>query len=87
MRRQCAHLNDLFFCGDTAQTIASGVAFRFDDLRSLFKLEGQARIAAHELNPNSRVKGLKDDVRLKEKNKKGIEGAQGRGKSAPSAAR
>ena len=62
MRRQCAHLNDLFFCGDTAQTIASGVAFRFDDLRSLFKLEGQARIAAHELNTNSRVKGLKDDV-------------------------
>lgn len=46
--RLCTHLNDLFFCGDTAQTIASGVAFRFDDLRSLFKLEGQARVAALE---------------------------------------
>ena len=38
---QCANLKDMFFCGDTAQTIASGVAFRFHDLRSLFKLEGQ----------------------------------------------
>jgi hypothetical protein len=38
------------------------VAFRFEDLRSLFKLEGQARIAAHEPNANSRIKGLKDEV-------------------------
>ncbi len=38
------------------------MAFRFEDLRSLFKLEGQARIAAHEPNANSRIKGLKDEV-------------------------
>eukprot|EP00961_Rhodomonas_salina_P237631 3212113-Rhodomonas_salina.3 len=28
-----------FFSGDTCQTIASGVGFRFEDLRSLFKAE------------------------------------------------
>jgi len=41
--RLCDNLNDMFFCGDTAQTIASGVAFRFQDLRALFKLEADAR--------------------------------------------
>jgi len=46
LMRLCTNLNDMFFCGDTAQTIASGVAFRFEDLRSLFKLEGSARAAA-----------------------------------------
>jgi hypothetical protein len=31
--------NDMFFSGDTCQTIEDGVGFRFEDLRSLFKHE------------------------------------------------
>jgi hypothetical protein len=31
--------NDLFFSGDTCQTIAYGVGFRFEDLKSIFKYE------------------------------------------------
>eukprot|EP00741_Cyanophora_paradoxa_P017382 tig00020964_g16791.t1 len=31
----------LFFCGDTCQTIARGVSFRFCDLRSLFHAQGK----------------------------------------------
>jgi hypothetical protein len=27
---------NIFFCGDTAQTIAKGVGFRFFDLRQIF---------------------------------------------------
>ena len=32
----CRHPNSLFFTGDTAQSIMRGIAFRFQDLRSLF---------------------------------------------------
>ena len=32
----CRHPNSLFFTGDTAQSIMRGIAFRFEDLRSLF---------------------------------------------------
>jgi tetratricopeptide (TPR) repeat protein len=38
----CADKNDLFFSGDTCQTIASGVGFRFEDLKCLFKEEQNA---------------------------------------------
>jgi len=31
--------NDMFFSGDTCQTITSGVGFRFEDLKSIFKYE------------------------------------------------
>ena len=31
--------NDMFFSGDTCQTIEDGVGFRFEDLKSLFKYE------------------------------------------------
>jgi superfamily I DNA/RNA helicase len=34
-----------FFCGDTAQTIAAGVAFRFEDVRTLFR-DAQAAVEA-----------------------------------------
>ena len=32
----CNNLNGFLFAGDTAQTIAAGVGFRFEDIRSLF---------------------------------------------------
>ena len=34
--RCCRSPNDLFFTGDTAQSIMRGIAFRFDDLKTLF---------------------------------------------------
>ena len=34
--RCCRFPNELFFTGDTAQSIMRGIAFRFDDLKSLF---------------------------------------------------
>ena len=34
--RCCRFPNELFFTGDTAQSIMRGIAFRFDDLRTLF---------------------------------------------------
>ncbi|XP_074628132.1 TPR and ankyrin repeat-containing protein 1-like isoform X4 [Acropora palmata] len=34
--RCCRFPNNLFFTGDTAQSIMRGIAFRFDDLKSLF---------------------------------------------------
>jgi hypothetical protein len=38
--------NALFYCGDTAQTISRGIAFRFTDIRTLLYDEGQRREAA-----------------------------------------
>ncbi|EKX42080.1 hypothetical protein GUITHDRAFT_111932 [Guillardia theta CCMP2712] len=35
----CEDKNDMFFSGDTCQTIATGIGFRFEDLKSLFKQE------------------------------------------------
>lgn len=29
-------LNNIFYCGDSAQAITKGVTFRFEDLKSLF---------------------------------------------------
>jgi hypothetical protein len=35
------HAQPQFFSGDTCQTIALGVGFRFEDLKSLFRFEQQ----------------------------------------------
>ena len=40
--RCCRFPNDLFFTGDTAQSIMRGIAFRFNDLKSLFHHAKQA---------------------------------------------
>ena len=40
--RCCRVPNDLFFTGDTAQSIMRGIAFRFNDLKSLFHHAKQA---------------------------------------------
>ncbi|MEW5318036.1 MAG: hypothetical protein WDW38_009289 [Sanguina aurantia] len=44
--RVCCDPNSLFYCGDTAQTIARGIGFRFADIRTLFHEENIRRIAA-----------------------------------------
>ena len=36
LMRCCRRPNDMFFTGDTAQSIMRGIAFRFEDLKSLF---------------------------------------------------
>ena len=41
-------INSIFFTGDTAQTIARGISFRFEDIRSLF----------HHINPKVSVPKL-----------------------------
>jgi hypothetical protein len=41
----------LLYCGDTAQTIARGVGFRFTDIRTLFYDEGQRRLASGAPGP------------------------------------
>lgn len=41
--RVCADPNALFYCGDTAQTIARGIGFRFVDIQTLFHDEGSRR--------------------------------------------
>ncbi|KAL6749214.1 P-loop containing nucleoside triphosphate hydrolase protein [Haematococcus lacustris] len=38
--------NELFYCGDTAQTIARGIGFRFTDIRAMFYELSQAQQAA-----------------------------------------
>ncbi|KAI3424745.1 hypothetical protein D9Q98_008134 [Chlorella vulgaris] len=40
--------NGLFLCGDTAQTIARGVGFRFTDIQTLFYEERQSQLALEE---------------------------------------
>jgi hypothetical protein len=45
----------LLYCGDTAQTIARGVGFRFTDIRTLFHDEGARRAAAGAPGPPLRV--------------------------------
>jgi superfamily I DNA/RNA helicase len=32
-------INNIFYCGDTAQAITRGVSFRFEDLKLLFNQE------------------------------------------------
>jgi hypothetical protein len=44
--RVAADPNALFYCGDTAQTIARGVGFRFTDVKTLFFEEGNAALVA-----------------------------------------
>jgi hypothetical protein len=41
LMRCCRRPNDMFFTGDTAQSIMRGIAFRFEDLKSLFYHMGQ----------------------------------------------
>ncbi|KIZ02024.1 hypothetical protein MNEG_5936 [Monoraphidium neglectum] len=43
--------NALFYCGDTCQTIARGVGFRFEDVRTLLYNEGKRREAAGAKGP------------------------------------
>jgi superfamily I DNA/RNA helicase len=51
--------NDLFFSGDTCQTIASGVGFRFDDLKSIFKYEADRQLDELSAKAQSLPAGLK----------------------------
>ncbi len=46
----CVNKNDMFFSGDTCQTIASGVGFRFEDLKVLFKDEQEVQMRLAETN-------------------------------------
>ncbi|KAK9807285.1 hypothetical protein WJX73_007725 [Symbiochloris irregularis] len=41
--RVCSDPNGLFYCGDTCQTIARGIGFRFTDICTLFHDEAQRR--------------------------------------------
>ena len=56
----CCNANGLFLTGDTAQTIIQGVAFRFEDLRSLFHdIMPQNVPEIHKLTVNHRsMKGV-----------------------------
>eukprot|EP00775_Hariotina_reticulata_P001454 gene1454-1796_t len=38
--RVCADPNSMFYCGDTCQTIARGIGFRFEDVKTLMYREG-----------------------------------------------
>ena len=51
----CPDKNKVFLAGDTCQTIARGVGFRFEDLRSLFYAESQAEKAGAALSPKAVV--------------------------------
>jgi ATP-dependent exoDNAse (exonuclease V) beta subunit len=54
----CSDKNDMFFCGDTCQTIASGVGFRFEDLKCIFKTERDKQIQTNELQTEGVSKKL-----------------------------
>eukprot|EP00961_Rhodomonas_salina_P076137 1021929-Rhodomonas_salina.1 len=43
-RREDWRRDEQFFSGDTCQTIQSGVGFRFQELRSLFKMEQEEQL-------------------------------------------
>ena len=43
--RCCQRPNDMFFTGDTAQSIMRGIAFRFEELKSLFYSASQTMLA------------------------------------------
>ena len=47
--RCCRFPNEMFFTGDTAQSIMRGIAFRFDDLKSLFHHAKEADMIGHRL--------------------------------------
>ena len=51
--------NDLFFSGDTCQTIAYGVGFRFEDLKSIFKYEADRQLDELSAKAQSLPAGLK----------------------------
>ena len=55
--RCCRHPNGFFFAGDTAQTIIKGIAFRFEDLDSVF----------HSFGEESKVEESKPLVNLPER--------------------
>ena len=46
--RVASEKNELLFSGDTVQTIAAGVGFRFEDLKSIFKHEADRQ--SHEIS-------------------------------------
>ena len=48
---------DVFFCGDTAQTIAKGVTFRFHDLKPVFKNKDDVDPKVIQLTKNYRSHG------------------------------
>ena len=51
----CADKNALFFTGDTCQTIARGVGFRFEDLTTMFFQLGEQQrkeLSARGLRPD-----------------------------------
>ena len=52
--RCCRNPNRLFFTGDTAQSIMRGIAFRFNDLKSLF----------YYMNESYKAVGQQDQVRV-----------------------
>lgn len=51
--RVCHSPNEMFLTGDTAQSIMRGIAFRFNDLRSLFFY---AKKSMHAIGKSSGVK-------------------------------
>ena len=53
--RCCRFPNDLFFTGDTAQSIMRGIAFRFDDLKTLFHHAKEATHVKEERHDFIRV--------------------------------
>ena len=52
----CGDKNALFLTGDTCQTIARGVGFRFEELTTMFKRLEQQRNEAESLRDSQRVR-------------------------------
>lgn len=47
--------NNLFYCGDTCQTITRGVGFRFEDIRTLFFYERRSQQVCRQKTEASNV--------------------------------
>ena len=59
LRALCINPNGLFWAGDTAQTIAAGSSFRFDDLKAfLFRIEVCLRLG--DLRLYSQYRSMRD---------------------------
>jgi len=57
----------LIFCGDTAQTIAKGVNFRFSDLTTLFyqcKMMGKKQLQSQILQKQLKFKYLTVNIKI-----------------------
>ncbi|KAL8056362.1 hypothetical protein ABFX02_04G115400 [Erythranthe guttata] len=62
-RSICKNVDEGFvFCGDTAQTIARGIDFRFEDIRSLFYSEFLMKSSRNCEFPGRREKGVVSDT-------------------------